>query len=112
MKTKIGRISIYPLTDENLNALLLYYFPQYPQGILSNYLKLYKDIGITLKDLELCCSAVINCLGELESYSASELTRCNISMYAIDIYHQPKWPHGKTRSYKDTVAKMIEFIES
>lgn len=111
MEKKIGRKSIYPLTDDNLNALLLNYFPEYPQGTLSNYIKLYKDIGVTLKDLEFCCLAISNYIEELEHFCESELTRCNISMYAVDIYFQPKWPYGIMRAYKDTVAKMIELIE-
>lgn len=112
MKAKIGRKSIYPLTEGNLNALLLNFFPQYPQGILSNYLEMYKDIGVSLKDLELCCSAITNYLEELESHSTDELTRCSISRYAIDIYFQPNWPHGVLSSYKQTLSKMIDVVES
>jgi hypothetical protein len=108
---KIGRTSIYPLTEEKLIALLDFYIPsKYPQGILSNSLTMYRDIGITLKDLEICCSQIVNYLEDHDHYTDHDLSKCSISKYAIDIYFQPKWPHNHTRSYKDVVAKMVELI--
>jgi hypothetical protein len=111
-KNKIGRTSIYPVTEENFKALLDFYIPsKYPQGILSNSLTMYQDIGITLKDLEICSSQIVNYLEELDHYTDHDLSKCLISKYAIDIYFQPKWPYSHPRGYKEIIAKMVELIE-
>ena len=106
----LGKKSVYPLTAENLQALLEYYLPQFEQGTLSNILPRLINVGATLKDLELSLNDIQPYLSELEHYYQHKLLRITLVYLTLNIFHDISWGISFHRNHKDAVSKMREVI--
>lgn len=82
----LSKTNIYPLSEENLQALLAYYVPYYPQGNLKRLNKEIKNFKLTLKELEFSLQKIIPLIPIICERLNDIPTQANILDYSIETF--------------------------
>lgn len=82
----LSDLNIYPLTEQNLQALLDYYFPFLPPGNIQQLHIELKGTGITLKDLEYASEKILPFISFINERIKHSSTQTNILDYAVEIF--------------------------
>ncbi len=82
----LSKTNIYPLSEENLQALLAYYIPYYPQGNLKRLNKEIKNFKLTLKELEFSLQKIIPLIPIICERLNDIPTQANILDYSIETF--------------------------
>jgi len=82
----LSKTNIYPLSEENLQALLSYYVPYYPKGNLKRLNKEIKNFKLTLKELEFSLQKIIPLIPIICERLNDIPTQANILDYSIETF--------------------------
>ncbi len=82
----LSKTNIYPLSEENLQALLAYYVPYYPKGNLKRLNKEIKNFKLTLKELEFSLQKIIPLIPIICERLNDIPTQANILDYSIETF--------------------------
>lgn len=78
--------NIYPLTEENLQALLTHFFPNSPRGNLKNVVKELNNMRITLQELEYSFEKILPLLSVITEKIGDVPTQTNILDYSVESF--------------------------
>ena len=78
--------NIYPLTEENLQALLTYFFPNSPRGKLTDAVKELNNMRITLQELEYSFEKILPLLSVIAEQIGNIPTQTNILDYSVESF--------------------------
>ena len=81
----ISDLNIYPLNEENLKALLDYFFPNLPEGNLKDLCYELKKYGLILIELEYAAIKILPFIPKIKDLLGSTLSQTNALDYAIHI---------------------------
>jgi len=81
-----SKINIYPLNEENLQALLDYFFPDLPKGNVKDLCEELKEYDLTLMELEHAAIKILPFISKIKDMLGSNLTGTNALNYSIDIF--------------------------
>jgi hypothetical protein len=101
-----SRINIYPLNEENLKALLNYYFPFLPGGNVKRLLTELKGLALTLKELEYASEKILPFISLIGERIGKNPTQTNILDYSVEIFLDPDI------NYSDRSPDRIEIIKA
>ena len=82
----ISDLNIYPLNEENVRALLDYFFPHLPKGNVKNLWEELKKYDLTLIELEYAAIKILPYISKLKDMLGSNPTRTNALDYSINIF--------------------------
>ena len=83
---ELSSSNIYPLTEENLQALLTHYFPNSPRGNLKNVVNELNNLRITLKELEYSFNKISPLVSVISEKIGDAPTQPNILDYSIETF--------------------------
>jgi len=86
MGMELSSSNIYPLTEENLQALLTHYFPNSPRGNLKNVVNELNNLRITLKELEYSFNKISPLVSVISEKIGDAPTQPNILDYSIETF--------------------------
>ena len=78
--------NIYPLTEENLQALLTHYFPNSSRGNLKNVVNELNSLRLTLKELEYSFNKILPLVTVITEKIGTTPTQPNILDYSIETF--------------------------
>ena len=78
--------NIYPLTEENLQALLTHFFPNSPRGNLKDVVKELNNMRITLQELEYSFEKILPLLSVITEKIGDVPTQTNILDYSVESF--------------------------
>jgi hypothetical protein len=78
--------NIYPLTEENLQALLTHYFPNSPRGDLNSIVKELNDMRLTLQELEYSFDKISPLISVICEKIGAPPTQANILDYSVETF--------------------------
>ena len=82
----ISDLNIYPLNEENLQALLDYFFPQLPKGDVKDLCEELKKYDLTLMELEYVSIKNLPYISKIKDMLGIILTQTNALDYSIEIF--------------------------
>jgi len=82
----LSKTNIYPLSEENLQALLAYYVPHYPKGNLERLNNEIKSLKLTLKELEYSLQKILPLIPIICERLNNIPTQSNILDYSIETF--------------------------
>ena len=82
----ISELNIYPLNEENLQALLDYFFPPLPIGNVKDLCEELKKYDLTLIELEYAAIKIVPYISKIKDMLGSNLTQTNALDYSIHIF--------------------------
>ncbi len=82
----LSKTNIYPLSEENLQALLAYYVPYYPKGNLKRLNNEIRSFKLTLKELEYSLQKIIPLIPIICERLNTIPTQANILDYSIETF--------------------------
>ena len=82
----ISDLNIYPLNEENLRALLDYFFPHLPKGDVKDLCEELKKYDLSLIELEYAAIKILPYISKINSMLGSNPTRTNALDYSIHIF--------------------------
>ena len=82
----ISDLNIYPLNEENLQALLDYFFPQLPKGDVKDLCEELKKYDLTLMELEYVAIKNLPYISKIKDMLGIDLTQTNALNYSIEIF--------------------------
>ena len=82
----ISDLNIYPLNEENLQALLDYFFPPLPMGNVKNLCEELKKYDLTLIELEYSAINILPYISKIKGMLGSNPTQTNALDYSIHIF--------------------------
>ena len=82
----ISELNIYPLNEENLQALLDYFFPQLPKGDVKDLCEELKKCDLTLMELEYVAIKNLPYISKIKDMLGIDLTQTNALNYSIEIF--------------------------
>ncbi len=82
----ISDLNIYPLNEENLQALLDYFFPHLPKGNVKDLYAELKKYDLTLIELEYAAINILPYISKIKDMLGSNPTRTNALAYSIHIF--------------------------
>jgi len=82
----ISELNIYPLNEENLQALLDYFFPNLPVGNVKDLCEELKKYDLTLIELEYAAIKILPYLSKIKYMLGNNPTRTNALDYSINIF--------------------------
>lgn len=86
MKLELSGSNIYPLTEENLQALLTHYFPNSARGNLKDIVNDLNDLRLTLKELEYSFTKILPLVHIITEKIGGIPTQPNILDYSIETF--------------------------
>jgi hypothetical protein len=81
----ISDLNIYPLSEDNLIALLDYFYPQLPKGNVKDLYEELKKYNLILIELEYAAIKVLPYISRIQDMLDSNLTQTNALDYSIHI---------------------------
>jgi hypothetical protein len=78
--------NIYPLTEENLQALLTHFFPNSPRGDLKSIVKELNNMRITLQELEYSFEKISPLIPVIREKIGDIPTQTNILDYSVETF--------------------------
>jgi hypothetical protein len=78
--------NIYPLTEENLQALLTYFFPNSPRGNLKDIVKELNNQRISLHELEYSFEQILPLISVITEKIGDIPTQTNILDYSVESF--------------------------
>jgi hypothetical protein len=78
--------NIYPLTEENLQALLTHYFPNSPRGDLKSMVKELNNMRLTLQELEYSFDKISPLISVICEKIGAPPTQTNILDYSVETF--------------------------
>ena len=81
----ISDLNIYPLNEENLQALLDYFFPHLPKGNVEDLCEELKKYDLILIELEYAAIKILPYISKIKDMLGSILTQTNALDYSIHI---------------------------
>jgi len=81
----ISDLNIYPLSEENLIALLDYFYPQLPKGNVNDLYEELKKYNLILIELEYAALKVLPYISRIQDMLDNNLTQTNALDYSIHI---------------------------
>ncbi|UCH65979.1 MAG: hypothetical protein JSW63_02260 [Ignavibacterium sp.] len=78
--------NIYPLTEENLQALLTYFFPNSPRGNLKDVVKELNNMRISLHELEYSFEKILPLISVITEKIGDIPTQTNILDYSVESF--------------------------
>ncbi len=81
----ISDLNIYPLNEENLQALLDYFFPHLPKGNVKDLCEEIKKYDLILIELEYAAIKILPYISKINDMLGSNLTQTNALDYSIHI---------------------------
>jgi CII-binding regulator of phage lambda lysogenization HflD len=81
----ISDLNIYPLNEENLQALLDYFFPHLPKGNVKDLFEELKKYDLSLIELEYAAIKIIPYISKIKNMLGSIPTQTNALDYSIHI---------------------------
>ena len=81
----ISDLNIYPLNEENLQALLDYFFPHLPKGNVKDLCEELKKYDLILIELEYAAIKILPYISKIKDMLDSSLTQTNALDYSIHI---------------------------
>jgi len=82
----ISDLNIYPLNEENLKALLHYFFPKRPQGEVKELCDELKLYNLTIKDAEYAAFKVVPHIQKITDMLGEIPTQSNLLSYGLEIF--------------------------
>jgi len=82
----ISDLNIYPLNEENLQALLDYFFPQLPKGDVKDLCEELIKYDLTLMELEYAAIKNLPYIFKIKDMVGIDLTQTNALDYSIEIF--------------------------
>ena len=82
----ISDLNIYPLNEENLQALLDYFFPPLPTGDVKDLCEELKKYDLTLMELEYVAIKNLPYISKIKDMLGIDLTQTNALNYSIEIF--------------------------
>jgi len=82
----ISDLNIYPLIEENLQALLDYFFPHLPKGDVKDLCEELKKYDLTLIELEYAAIKILPYISKIKDMLGIHLTQTNALNYSIEIF--------------------------
>lgn len=101
-----SKLNIYPLNEENLQALLNYYFSFLPKGNVKHLLTELYGNALILRDLEYAAERILPFITLIRERLQANPTQTNIIDYAIEIFINPEI------NYFENSAERIEIIKT
>jgi len=83
----ISELNIYPLSEENLKALLYYFFPNRPQGEVKELCDELKRLNLTIKDAEYAAFKVVPHIQKITDMLGEIPTQSNLLSYGLEIFY-------------------------
>ena len=81
----ISELNIYPLNEENLQALLDYFFPYLPKGNVKELYDEFEKHGLILIELEYAAIKILPYLTKIKDMLGSTLTQTNALDYSVHV---------------------------
>jgi len=81
----ISDLNIYPLNEENLQALLDYFFPHLPTGNVKDLCEELKKYDLTLIELEYAAIKILPYISKIKNMLGNNPTQTNALDYSIHI---------------------------
>ena len=81
----ISDLNIYPLNEENLQALLDYFFPHLPKGNVEDLCEELKKYDLILIELEYAAIKILPYISKIKDMLGNILTQTNALDYSIHI---------------------------
>jgi len=78
--------NIYPLTEENLQALLTHFFPNSPRGDLRDIVRELNNMRITLQELEYSFEKILPLISVINEKIGDSPTQTNILDYSVESF--------------------------
>ena len=83
----ISDLNIYPLNEENLKALLHYFFPKRPQVEVKELCDELKRYNLTIKDAEYAAFKVVPHIQKITDMIREIPTQTNLLSYGLEIFY-------------------------
>lgn len=83
----ISELNIYPISEENLKALLHYFFPNRPQGDVKELCDDLKRYNLTIKDAEYAAFKVVTHIQKITDMLGEISTQTNLLSYGLEIFY-------------------------
>ena len=83
----ISDLNIYPLSEENLKALLNYFFPKRPQGEVKELCDELERYNLTIKDAEYAVFKVVPHIQKITDMLGEIPTQSNLLSYGLEIFY-------------------------
>lgn len=99
--------NIYPLTLDNLRALLEFYFPKYYTGNVSQLLRNLRDVGISLRELEFVAESVQQFVPFIEDRLGFPPSQVNLLMYGLEAFVDEYWDYTNTSIERSNLIYQI-----
>ena len=101
----ISELNIYPLNEDNLQALLDYFFPNLPKG---NVQELHNEInGLILIELEYAAIKILPYISKVQDILGNTLTQTNALDYSIHVIFE-LFTEEEISPERDVIIKMIK----
>jgi hypothetical protein len=78
--------NIYPLTEENLQALLTHFFPNSPRGDLREIVRELNNMRITLLEIEYSFEKILPLISVINEKIGDNPTQTNILDYSVESF--------------------------
>jgi hypothetical protein len=82
----ISDLNICPLNEENLQALLDYFFPQLPKGDVKDLCEEIKKYDLTSMELEYAATKILPYISKIKDMLGIDLTQTNALDYSTEIF--------------------------
>jgi len=100
---------IYPITRENIAAILSFYFPEVENG--QNFEKLFTDVSgnksISIEIMERCCRKIRPHIQLVYNVYASQ-SACVLLRNALHAFYSPRWDGAKLSSERNNLIKQLQ----
>ena len=105
----ISDLNIYPLNEENLLALLDYFFPHLPKGDVKDLCDELKKYDLILIELEYAAIKILPYISKIIDMLGIDLTQTNALDYSIHIIFD-LFPEQDISPERATIIKTIKGI--
>jgi hypothetical protein len=105
----ISELNIYPLNEENLQALLDYFYPNLPKGNVKDLCDELKKYDLILIELEYAAIKILPFLSKIKDMLGSILTQTNALDYSIHIIFD-LFPEQDISLERDQIINTIKGI--
>jgi hypothetical protein len=107
----ISDLNIYPLNEENLQALLDYFFPRLPKGNVKDLCEELKKYDLILIELEYAAIKILPYIPKIKDMLYDILTQTNALDYSIHIIFE-LFPEQDISPERAEIIKTIKGIGS
>ena len=107
----ISDLNIYPLNEENLQALLDYFFPRLPKGNVKDLCEELKKYDLILIELEYAAIKILPYIHKIKDMLYDILTQTNALDYSIHIIFE-LFPEQDISPERAEIIKTIKGIGS